>query len=166
DIAGSGGSGGGWDGSLGIDQGGNIDADPLFVDSDGPDNTPGTEDDDLRLMRFSPCIETGDYAAVPADTEDIDDDGNTGELVPWDLDRRPRIADGDCKVPALVDMGAYEFTLKFDLSDFAVFALHWAETGCDAGNGWCGSADMDRIDDVDDKDLRCFAEHWLLGLGL
>ena len=32
-----------------IDGGGNIDADPLFVDADGADDTVGTPDDDLRL---------------------------------------------------------------------------------------------------------------------
>ena len=38
---------------------GNIDADPKFVDADGLDDVPGTEDDDLRLDRFSPCIDAG-----------------------------------------------------------------------------------------------------------
>jgi hypothetical protein len=38
---------GGWSGT------GNIDADPQFVDADGPDNTPGTLDDNLRLKNLS-----------------------------------------------------------------------------------------------------------------
>jgi len=41
------------------DGGGNIDTDPLFVDTDGPDNIAGTIDDDLSLQSGSPCIGTG-----------------------------------------------------------------------------------------------------------
>lgn len=86
---------GGWPGT------GNIDADPLFVDADGPDDTVGTEDDDLRLLPGSPCIDAADNTAV---TDDI----------MADLDGDPRFVDdpstpdtgqGDCPI---VDMGAYE----------------------------------------------------------
>lgn len=68
---------------------GNIDADPMFVDADGADNIVGTEDDDLQLTAGSPCIDTGDNAAVPASVE-------------TDIRGRPRIMNGR------VDMGAYE----------------------------------------------------------
>lgn len=68
---------------------GNIDADPLFVDVDGPDNLVGTIDDDLHLSPGSPCINTGDPAFVPAPGE-------------TDLDGQPRLLGGR------VDMGAYE----------------------------------------------------------
>ena len=57
-----------------IDGGGNIDADPLFVDADGPDNVIGS-DDDLYLLDSSPCIDAGDNAAVPAGIS-FDLDGN------------------------------------------------------------------------------------------
>ena len=40
-----------------VDGGGNINADPLFVDDDGADNITGTLDDDLRLLPGSPCID-------------------------------------------------------------------------------------------------------------
>ena len=68
---------------------GNIDADPLFVDADGADNIPGTEDDNLRLLPGSPCIDAGDNSSLPPS-------------VVTDLDGEPRIANGT------VDMGAYE----------------------------------------------------------
>jgi hypothetical protein len=89
DIAGCGASGAGWDDDLGSDGGGNIDADPLFVDPNGIDGIIGTEDDDLRLLEDSPCIDAGDNSAV-------DPNGT-------DLDGNPRIMND------VVDMGAYEF---------------------------------------------------------
>jgi hypothetical protein len=106
---------GGWPGP------GNIDADPLFVDPDGPDNDPETwEDNDYRLSAGSPCIDAGDSGAVPADTFDLDGDGDVDEPVPFDLDGSPRFVDDpdtpDTGVPhpsypdlPIVDMGAYEF---------------------------------------------------------
>ncbi|MGB2864176.1 MAG: right-handed parallel beta-helix repeat-containing protein, partial [Sedimentisphaerales bacterium] len=75
---------GGWIGT------GNIDADPLFADPNGPDNIPGTEDDDLRLAPSSPCVDAGDPNYAPGPNKK-------------DLDGNPRIVSGR------VDMGAYEF---------------------------------------------------------
>ena len=81
---------------------GNIDADPQFIDADGPDNIPGTEDDDLRLSPGSPCIDAGDNTAVPLGvTTDLD--GN-----PRFVDD-PGIADTGIGPAPVVDMGAYEF---------------------------------------------------------
>lgn len=71
----------------------NIGDDPLFVDPDGDDDIPGTEDDNLRLSVWSPCIDEGDNSVV---TEATDLDGN------------PRIVDGDFDGTPTVDMGAYE----------------------------------------------------------
>jgi hypothetical protein len=61
-----------------------------FVDVDGPDDVIGTEDDDLRLLPVSPCIDSGDTSAIPPS-------------VLTDLDKNPRIISGK------VDMGAFEF---------------------------------------------------------
>jgi len=78
----------GWTGLLGGV--GNFGDDPCFVDPNGGDNTVGTEDDDLRLLLDSPCIDTGDNTAVPPS-------------VLTDLDGNPRVIGG------IVDMGVYEF---------------------------------------------------------
>jgi hypothetical protein len=106
-IEGSGGSGTGWDASLGSDGGSNVDADPLFVrePDPGPDATWGTDDDhygDLHLQGRSPAVNAGDNAALPADALDLDHDGGTGEPIPIDLAGNPRV------VGTAVDMGAYE----------------------------------------------------------
>jgi len=69
---------------------GNINIDPSFVDADGADNIFGTEDDDLRLLPDSPCIDTGNNLVVPGS-------------VRTDLDGNLRIMN------QTVDMGAYEF---------------------------------------------------------
>jgi hypothetical protein len=76
---------GGWPGA------GNVDADPLFVDIDGTDDAIGTEDDDLRLLPGSPCIDAGDNSAIPSS-------------IIRDLNGNARIAN------EIVDMGAYETT--------------------------------------------------------
>jgi len=76
---------GGWPGQ------GNINTNPLFVGAGRADNIFGTEDDDLRLLPDSPCIDAGDNSEVPQSV-DMDFDGN------------PRIVNG------IVDMGAYEWT--------------------------------------------------------
>jgi hypothetical protein len=104
---------GGWPGT------GNIQDDPCFVDADGSDNVMGTEDDNLRLSPGSPCIDEGNNIAVPADTADLDNDGNTAERTPLGLDYGQRFADDPCTpdsgipdpphYPQVVDMGAYEY---------------------------------------------------------
>jgi len=77
-----------------------VDADPLFVNAAGGD---------LRLSSSaSPCVDAGDNNSVPPDTADLDGDGNTVELIPWDLDGGARIADGNNDGNSVVDMGAYE----------------------------------------------------------
>jgi len=101
---------GGWEGV------GNIDADPLFVDPDGPDDDPNTwGDNDYHLSPGSPCIDAGCNGGVPHDAADLDDDDDTDEITPLDLDGEgrffddPDTPDSGCGCPPLVDMGAYEF---------------------------------------------------------
>lgn len=76
---------GGWPGE------GNVDIDPLFVDPDGTDDIPGTEDDDLHLLDGSPCINTG-----------TNDDPNLPAL---DFEGEPRIQ--QCRVDMGVDESPY-----------------------------------------------------------
>ncbi len=83
-----------------------IDADPLFVNPDdpaGPDGIPGTGDDGLRLQEDSPAIAEGDAMYLPPDVHDLDNDGDTDELIPIDVAGFVRIQ-GD-----RLDLGAYEF---------------------------------------------------------
>ncbi len=49
---------------------------------------------------------------------------------------------------------------RADLSDFALFASRWFESGC-ADPDWCGGADYGRNGEVDLCDLAILAEHWL-----
>jgi uncharacterized repeat protein (TIGR01451 family) len=93
---------------------GNINSDPLFVDADGPDDTAGTTDDDVRLQGASPAIDAGDNSVLPADSLDLDSDGDTTEKIPIDLEGKARLVDdpavtdtGNGTAP-VVDMGAYE----------------------------------------------------------
>jgi len=67
----------------------------------------GNNDDygDLHLVPGwpgSPCIDTGDNNSIPADTADLDGDGNTTEPTPWDIDGDVRVSDNT------VDMGSDE----------------------------------------------------------
>ncbi len=80
----------------------NIGTDPMFVDADGVDDIPGTEDDDARLQPGSSSQDTGDPTALPADVLDLDDDGNVDERIPFDLDGFDRVFN------FIVDRGAYE----------------------------------------------------------
>ncbi|MEZ6242532.1 MAG: right-handed parallel beta-helix repeat-containing protein [Phycisphaerales bacterium] len=83
---------------------GAFDADPLFVDLDGPDDMPGTPDDDVRLTPGSPAIDAGD-STVPS------------SVLHTDIYGAPRYVDdpdtADTGVPdganAVVDLGAAEY---------------------------------------------------------
>jgi len=120
-----------------------VDADPLFIDADGDDETIGTADDNLRLQSISPAIDAGDTTGLPL--EDI-----------TDLDSSPRAPDDpetadtglSIVIPltgenAVTDIGAYEFqpvdscanTLDADincdgqvnLTDLVMLALEWLQ---------------------------------------
>lgn len=58
---------------------------------------------DFRLLGDSAAINGGLNSLLPADTADLDADGDTAEPLPLDLDRAARVLGG------VVDLGAYEF---------------------------------------------------------
>jgi len=74
----------------------------------------GTLDDDLCLPRTSPAIDAGDNTAIPADSPDLDGDGDGSEIIHLDMDLLTRFGDmpggPDSGVgpPPIVDFGAYE----------------------------------------------------------
>jgi parallel beta-helix repeat protein len=95
----------GWGSSLGGI--GNIGEAPLFVDADGADDVVGTDDDDLRLLPGSPCVDAAANESLPSDLADLDGDGDVTEPIPFDINGNPRIWQGGFS--PTVDMGAYEY---------------------------------------------------------
>ena len=91
DIEDSNGSGANWETPLGSDDGNNIDENPSF-------GCVGS--DDYRLDLHSPCIDAGNDDALPADTTDLDNDGNTTEDIPLDIDGDPRVAGDNVEIGA------------------------------------------------------------------
>ncbi len=81
----------------------NSSEDPSFIDADGVDNVYGTLDDNPRLQSNSVARDTGSQLYLPSDIFDLDEDGIFAELLPWDLDARRRIVNGQ------VDRGCFEF---------------------------------------------------------
>ncbi|MFH1107765.1 MAG: S8 family serine peptidase [Planctomycetota bacterium] len=118
---------------------GNMNVDPQFIDQ-----TAG----DLRLSAGSPCIDAGTNDAVPPDVTDLDDDGDTTESTPVDLDGYPRFVDdpespdcpqlgADCGSPPIVDMGAYEFGMCENDADCADDGLRCTTVRCNRETNRC-----------------------------
>jgi len=108
---------------------GNIDADPLFVDPDGPDGDPNTwEDNDYHLSVDSPCITAGDPNGDYAGQTDIDGD--------------PRVAH------VWVDMGSDEYVGPLPYYALSLVVKKWGQSG-----PWIWGAvtvDPDRLVDPND----------------
>jgi len=110
-VANSGGSVA-WNGSGGIDEGGNVDLDPLFVSPHAPSSMQG-EGGDFNLQAGSAAMNGGLLSFLLADRADLDGDGDTGEDVEVDLAGNTRV------VSVEIDLGAYEFSdLNLLDSDF------------------------------------------------
>lgn len=114
--------------------------DPQFSDADGADNIFNTGDDDLHVDATSPAIDHGDNAALPADTDDLDNDDNTTEAIPLDLDLNTRT------VNVTVDIGAYE-AADSDCGDDICDSPN--ETFCSCSDDCSGSGTEDCFDDID-----------------
>jgi len=86
-----------------------ISDDPLFMDADGLDNEIGTDDDNLRLLFGSLCIDAGNNEAdVDAYTSGV----QGLPLIDFDGEPRfvedPNVPNTGNGTPPIVDMGAYE----------------------------------------------------------
>lgn len=80
---------------------GNVDVDPMFRDTVGPDGMAGTMDDDLSLLASSECIDAGDTRLV-ATAYPLDLSGANRAM------DHPRQDTGVALVGQVVDMGAFE----------------------------------------------------------
>lgn len=146
---------GGWPGI------GNIELDPQFVDPNGPDNIPGTEDDNLRLQANSPCIDAGDNNELDPNQVTTDVAGRLRFVE--DL----LTGDSGNGIAPLVDMGAYEYACEgnmneiaaITLPDFSLFTQHWLTDDC----GFCGGADFTSDNNVTTDDFIVQIANWLCG---
>ncbi len=119
---------------------------------------------DYRLDASSPCIDSGDADALPADISDVDQDSDTAETIPLDRDGQPRLRN------CLPDMGAYEAVTErsspirvdldddcdVDLDDFQQFAACGSAPGVPNSDPACLVADFDFDADVDQSDFGLF----------
>jgi hypothetical protein len=112
---------GGWTGT------GNISTDPQFTRLGTRSIEGEWIDGDYRLKASSPAIDAGSSTALPADSLDLDGDGNTSEVLPVDLNGNSRV------LGSQVDMGAYE------------------QAGSGAGAGWVTLMTADLVYDVPAK---------------
>jgi hypothetical protein len=94
-IQNSNGSGPDWDDELGIDEGGLMDVDPLFVDGTPASNAPDTSGN-YMLMECSEAIDAGNNIFIVLSDS-------------LDLDGSPRFVNATDSDSAIVDMGAFEF---------------------------------------------------------
>ncbi len=138
---------------------GELSTDPLLLGAEG-----------YHLHSGSPCIDAADNTAVPADTLDLDEDGDTTEPIPFDLEGNSRFHDAPDTpdtgngIPPIVDMGAYEYQgscTGAEECDDGLFCT--GEEACVLGTcelgtppciplGFCRESDDQCLDCLDDSD--------------
>jgi Right handed beta helix region len=138
--------------------------DPRFADTDGDDNDAGTGDDNHRLLGDSPAIDRGNTLFIGlSDLRDVDDDGNTTELYPFDLAGNPRRVDdplianiGGGTAPH-ADAGAFE-----RIRPRTVFVDKDA-TGANNGTTWASAYTnlVDAINELNDLKFGGDGEIWV-----
>ncbi len=84
---------------------GNLNQDPIFISGI-----------DYQISSSSPCVDSGSNGALPADIDDLDEDGDVDESLPFDLNAGERVVDGDGYSGAVVDMGSYEYASTVSLT--------------------------------------------------
>jgi len=125
---------------------GNINTDPHFVDPDGPDDDPGTvQDNDYHVLFCSPCVNAGDPAFVPM-PGDTDIDGQ-------DRVQRGRVdigADETPEMPILADCNDNGVPDPCDILDGTSRDIDgdWVPDECEYAYG-----DFDLDGDVDQADF-------------
>lgn len=134
---------------------------PDFVNPQGQDGVPGTEDDNFRLSPNSPCLDVADNTAIPAGLEE-------------DLDQRARVVDADCSGSVIADMGAYEFSYlllgdfnlscSIDLTDFIELASAWLTTEGDTNYNSACDISISSDHSIDGLDLEILYQNWLVGV--
>lgn len=90
----------GWSSNVSAEDGDNTSVDPMFLDPMF-NSTPSVEGD-FRLDGASALLNSGTFELLPEDIADIDNDGDTNEILPYDLLGNSRHADG------LVSKGAFQ----------------------------------------------------------
>jgi len=87
-------------------------ANPSLLQPAGSDGIFGTLDDVILLKSFSPCIDAGSTALLPLDADDMDEDGNVAEQLPFDQSGQGLRVKDDSAVAngraGFVDIGATE----------------------------------------------------------
>ena len=144
----------GWSGKFGgPGNTGNFGLDPMFADLDGPDDIPGTLDDNARLLPVSPAINAGF--------------GTSQFQLPTDLDGHSRVLCG------AVDIGAYEFGLgdyncdqRVNMLDFALWPPCMTGPSSDPPGAQqlppgCEAFDANADADVDLSDYAAFDEQFM-----
>jgi len=149
-----------------------VDADPLF-ESPHVAGSPVTLSESYVPMAGSSAIDAGDTNRVRFDEFDLDRDGDTAELIPFDASRQPRIvddvatADTGAGGPPVVDLGALERSAPplcpadfnqdggVDGADVDAFFAAW-ENGL-------SEADTNQDGGVDGADIDTFFVAWEAG---
>lgn len=134
---------------------GNIGTDPLFFYAG--------DYGDFRLKTGSPATDAGSDAAVLADAQDVDGDGNTTEDGP-DLDDSSRTIDVSGVGSAYVDMGAYE--CNWVCKDIGSNQVCTWDTCCATND--CNTCsyvankygDVNHNGIVDNQDYQCVYDGW------